>query len=80
MREWTRRLFALALFSGLSACGGSDEITMNLPQNTVQEAQTDSHITILAKAVGAVDVQESLFGTPVCGGCTHGRGLCRAAD
>ena len=63
MREWTRRLFALALFSGLSACGGSDEITMNLPQNTVQEAQTDSHITILAKAVGAVDVQESLFGT-----------------
>ena len=36
---------------------------MNLPQNTVQEAQTGGLITILARVVGAADVQESLFGT-----------------
>ena len=62
MRERSRRLFAPALVSGLSACSGSDEITLNLPQNTVQVAQTGSLFAIPAKAVGAGDVRGSLFG------------------
>ena len=63
MRERTRRLVALVLVSGLSACSGSDETTMNWPQNTVQAAQTGSLFTIPAKAAGAGEVQGSLFGT-----------------
>ena len=67
MRERSRRLFAPALVLGLSACSGSgsgsDEKTMNWPQNTVRATQTGSLFTIPAKAVGAGKVQGSLFGT-----------------
>lgn len=60
MLDWTRRLFTLALVSSLAACGGSDEITLDPPQNIVQVAQTDSRFTVLAEAVVAADLAAAL--------------------
>lgn len=60
MFDPTRRLFTLALVSGLAACGGSDEITTDPPQNIVQVAQTDSRFTVLAEAVVAADLATAL--------------------
>jgi uncharacterized surface protein with fasciclin (FAS1) repeats len=60
MQHWTRRLFALAMVSTLAACGGSDEITLDPPQNIVQIAQTDSRFTVLAEAVVAADLATAL--------------------
>ncbi len=60
MLDWTRRLFTLALVSTLAACGGSDEITLDPPQNIVQVAQTDSRFTVLAEAVVAADLATAL--------------------
>lgn len=60
MFDWTRRLFALAMVSSLAACGGSDEITLDPPQNIVQVAQTDSRFTVLAEAVVAADLATAL--------------------
>lgn len=60
MLDWTRRLFTLALVSSLAACGGSDEITLDPPQNIVQVAQTDSRFTVLAEAVVAADLAPAL--------------------
>ncbi len=60
MQHWTRRLFALAMVSTLAACGGSDEITLDPPQNIVQVAQTDSRFTVLAEAVVAADLATAL--------------------
>lgn len=60
MFDWTRRLFALALVATLSACGGSDEITLDPPSNIVQIAQTDSRFTVLTEAVVAANLTTAL--------------------
>ena len=60
MFDWTRCLFALALVATLSACGGSDEITLDPPSNIVQIAQTDSRFTVLTEAVVAANLTTAL--------------------
>ena len=60
MFDSTRRLLMLAVVAGLAACGGSDEITLDPPQNIVQVAQTDSRFTVLAEAVVAADLASAL--------------------
>ena len=60
MLNWTRRVFALALVSTLAACGGSDDIKLDPPQNIVQIAQTDSRFTVLAEAVVAANLAGAL--------------------
>ncbi len=60
MLDLTRRSFALAMVSGLAACGGSDDIALDPPQNIVQVAQTDSRFTVLAEAVVAADLATAL--------------------
>lgn len=61
MLDPTRRLFTLALVSsGLAACGGSDDITLDPPQNIVQIAQTDSRFSVLVEAVVAAELATAL--------------------
>ena len=58
MFDWLKRLAAVSALAAVAACGGGDDDL----DNVVQIAQSDSRFSILAEAVVAADLADTLSG------------------
>jgi uncharacterized surface protein with fasciclin (FAS1) repeats len=58
MFDWLKRLAAVSALAVVAACGGGDDDL----DNVVQIAQSDSRFSILAEAVAAADLADTLSG------------------
>ena len=59
MRIWFQRFIAIAMLALAAGCGGGDD---DDERNVVQQAQADPRLSILAEAVVAADLVQTLSG------------------